>query len=135
MIGLKPFATIFHWDTPQALESKYKGFLSKNIMYVPATCHLLLSGTCHRAVASCPENKEENVLITLLRSLCSQDYVDFAEVCFREFGDRVKFWTTFNEPLSVASQGYGTGVFAPAGARRSSPRPAPPATPAASPTS
>ena len=53
VIGLKPFVTIFHWDTPQALESNYKGFLSENIMYVPATCHLLLSGTCHRAVTSC----------------------------------------------------------------------------------
>ena len=45
--------------------------------------------------------------------LCSQDYVDFAEVCFREFGDRVKFWTTFNEPWTYASQGYGNGAHAP----------------------
>ncbi|KAJ4834475.1 hypothetical protein Tsubulata_007932, partial [Turnera subulata] len=29
--GLTPFVTIFHWDTPQALEDKYGGFLSKNI--------------------------------------------------------------------------------------------------------
>ncbi|KAM3371205.1 hypothetical protein ACQJBY_018533 [Aegilops geniculata] len=26
------------------------------------------------------------------------DYKDFAEVCFREFGDRVKHWITLNEP-------------------------------------
>nr|CAB3453783.1 unnamed protein product [Digitaria exilis] len=70
----EPFVTIFHWDTPQALESKYKGFLSENII---------------------------------------KDYVDFADVCFREFGDRVKFWTTFNEPWTYASQGYGTGAHAP----------------------
>ncbi|KAJ4834472.1 hypothetical protein Tsubulata_007928 [Turnera subulata] len=31
-IGLEPFVTIFHWDTPQALEDKYGGFLSKNIV-------------------------------------------------------------------------------------------------------
>jgi beta-glucosidase len=67
--------------------------------------------------------------------MCSKDYVDFAEVCFREFGDRVKFWTTFNEPWTYASQGYGTGAHAQAGVRRSSPSPASPATPAASPTS
>ncbi|OAY40071.1 beta-glucosidase 24 [Manihot esculenta] len=30
--GLKPFVTIFHWDTPQALEDKYDGFLSRNIV-------------------------------------------------------------------------------------------------------
>ncbi|KAJ9158709.1 hypothetical protein P3X46_024269 [Hevea brasiliensis] len=29
---LKPFVTIFHWDTPQALEDKYGGFLSSNIV-------------------------------------------------------------------------------------------------------
>uniref|UniRef100_J3MYQ0 4-hydroxy-7-methoxy-3-oxo-3,4-dihydro-2H-1,4-benzoxazin-2-yl glucosidebeta-D-glucosidase n=1 Tax=Oryza brachyantha TaxID=4533 RepID=J3MYQ0_ORYBR len=72
--GMKPFVTIFHWDTPQALESKYGGFLSENII---------------------------------------KDYVDFADVCFREFGDRVKFWATFNEPWTYCSQGYGTGVHAP----------------------
>ena len=33
--GLRPFVTIFHWDTPLALEEKYRGFLSENIMYVP----------------------------------------------------------------------------------------------------
>ncbi|KAF8780983.1 hypothetical protein HU200_000950 [Digitaria exilis] len=58
----EPFVTIFHWDTPQALESKYKGFLSENIM---------------------------------------------------SFGDRVKFWTTFNEPWTYATQGYGNGNGAP----------------------
>ena len=31
--GLRPFVTIFHWDTPLALEEKYGGFLSENIMY------------------------------------------------------------------------------------------------------
>ncbi|KAF8780982.1 hypothetical protein HU200_000949 [Digitaria exilis] len=58
----------------EALESKYKGFLSENII---------------------------------------KDYVDFADICFREFGDRVKFWTTFNEPWTYASQGYGNGAHAP----------------------
>ncbi|MFK9307177.1 family 1 glycosylhydrolase, partial [Escherichia coli] len=26
--GIKPFATLFHWDLPQALEDKNKGWLS-----------------------------------------------------------------------------------------------------------
>uniref|UniRef100_A0A0E0MD84 Uncharacterized protein n=1 Tax=Oryza punctata TaxID=4537 RepID=A0A0E0MD84_ORYPU len=42
-----------------------------------------------------------------------KDYVDFAEVCFREFGDCVKHWTTFNEPFTYSTYGYGKGVFAP----------------------
>ncbi|WVZ90736.1 hypothetical protein U9M48_037010 [Paspalum notatum var. saurae] len=72
--GLQPYVTIFHWDSPQALEDKYRGFLSPNIIY---------------------------------------DYKNFAEVCFREFGDRVKHWITFNEPFSFCQSGYASGVFAP----------------------
>lgn len=45
--------------------------------------------------------------------MCRKEYVDFAEVCFREFGDRVKYWTTFNEPFTYSAYGYGKGVFAP----------------------
>ncbi|XP_021617727.1 beta-glucosidase 24 [Manihot esculenta] len=30
--GMEPYVTIFHWDTPQALEEKYGGFLSSKIV-------------------------------------------------------------------------------------------------------
>lgn len=33
-------------------------------------------------------------------------YVQFAKACFRLFGDRVKFWTTFNEPIVTPEMGY-----------------------------
>ncbi|BAF24115.1 beta-glucosidase 27 precursor [Oryza sativa Japonica Group] len=72
--GLKPFVTIFHFDTPQALEDKYRSFLSENIV---------------------------------------KDFVDYADVCFREFGDRVKSWNTFNEPMIFCAGGYGSGTKAP----------------------
>jgi lactase-phlorizin hydrolase len=38
---------------------------------------------------------------------------DFARVCFREFGDRVKQWITFNEPICTVWLGYGNGAHAP----------------------
>ncbi|XP_044968312.1 beta-glucosidase 12-like [Hordeum vulgare subsp. vulgare] len=41
------------------------------------------------------------------------DYKDFAEVCFREFGDRVKHWITLNEPSNFCNSGYAMGVSAP----------------------
>ncbi|XP_050284263.1 beta-glucosidase 17-like isoform X2 [Quercus robur] len=70
--GIQP--CIFHWDTPQALEDEYDGFLSIDIV---------------------------------------NDYHDYADFCFKEFGDRVKLWTTFNEPNTFSSEGYETGTIAP----------------------
>ncbi|XP_042480445.1 beta-glucosidase 12-like isoform X2 [Macadamia integrifolia] len=42
-----------------------------------------------------------------------KDYRDFADLCFREFGDRVKHWITFNEPYIYSTFGYATGSLAP----------------------
>ncbi len=33
-------------------------------------------------------------------------YTNYAKICFKLFGDRVKKWTTFNEPIGPASGGY-----------------------------
>jgi len=35
-----------------------------------------------------------------------QDLANYAEVCFREFGDRLKHWITLNEPVLYNSGGY-----------------------------
>ncbi|KAK4349313.1 hypothetical protein RND71_032068 [Anisodus tanguticus] len=72
--GLTPYVTLFHWDTPQALEDDYGGFLSSKI---------------------------------------AKDFGDYADICFKEFGDRVKHWITLNEPLSYSMFGYARGTFAP----------------------
>ncbi|XP_062171754.1 beta-glucosidase 12-like [Alnus glutinosa] len=72
--GLKPFATLFHWDLPQTLEDEYGGFLSPRI---------------------------------------ADDFRDYAEVCFKEFGDRVKHWITLNESYTFSSSGYVVGTSAP----------------------
>ncbi|KAL0346884.1 UNVERIFIED_CONTAM: Oleuropein beta-glucosidase [Sesamum calycinum] len=46
---------------------------------------------------------------------CLEDEQDFAEyeVCFFEFGDRVKFWITQNEPITFTKNGYVDGSFPP----------------------
>ncbi|KAK6484922.1 lactase-phlorizin hydrolase-like [Huso huso] len=38
---------------------------------------------------------------------------EFADFCFATFGDRVKFWMTFNQPHTIAWVGYGLGMFPP----------------------
>ncbi|KAJ4763018.1 Beta-glucosidase 1 [Rhynchospora pubera] len=42
-----------------------------------------------------------------------QDFANFAEFCFKTYGDRVKNWFTMNEPRCVAALGYDNGFHAP----------------------
>ncbi|GAB2232942.1 hypothetical protein Droror1_Dr00012012 [Drosera rotundifolia] len=41
------------------------------------------------------------------------DFYDYVDVCFREFGDRVKYWVTINEPNFFSEFGYAYGYDAP----------------------
>jgi beta-glucosidase len=72
--GIEPAVTLFHWDSPQGLETAYSSFLSPRIV---------------------------------------DDFNAYADICFKAFGDRVKVWFTFNEPHTVATLGYNSGVNAP----------------------
>ncbi|KAK8916309.1 Beta-glucosidase 1 [Platanthera zijinensis] len=72
--GITPYANLYHYDLPEALERRYNGLLSKKVV---------------------------------------EDYADYADFCFKTFGDRVKNWFTFNEPRVVAALGYDNGFFAP----------------------
>jgi beta-glucosidase len=48
-----------------------------------------------------------------LSSQIVADFADYVDLCFWEFGDRVKHWITLNEPWSFCSAGYVTGTDAP----------------------
>ncbi|GMJ07111.1 beta glucosidase 13 [Hibiscus trionum] len=41
------------------------------------------------------------------------DFRDYADVCFKELGNRVKHWITLNEPWSYTTSGYAAGVSPP----------------------
>ena len=42
-----------------------------------------------------------------------RDFGHLADVCFAAFGDRVKYWVTFNEPNVVVRKGYMLGTYPP----------------------
>ncbi|KAL6347727.1 hypothetical protein AAG906_026256 [Vitis piasezkii] len=41
------------------------------------------------------------------------DFQDYAELCYRSFGDRVKHWITLNEPYTFSTMGYTYGICPP----------------------
>ncbi|KAK3020623.1 hypothetical protein RJ639_047844 [Escallonia herrerae] len=48
-----------------------------------------------------------------LSPLMQEDFVHFAEICFKNFGDRVKYWMTINEPNLFANLAYMDGKYPP----------------------
>ncbi|TMW63073.1 hypothetical protein Poli38472_005691 [Pythium oligandrum] len=48
-----------------------------------------------------------------LNSDIKDHFVEYAELMFREYGSKVDYWSTFNEPWTFTSKGYGTGDHAP----------------------
>ncbi|KAI3930149.1 hypothetical protein MKW98_002922 [Papaver atlanticum] len=55
----------------------------------------------------------ENEYGAFLSPRIASDFKDYAEVCFKEFGDRVKNWITINEPWTFIYMGYGLGISPP----------------------
>lgn len=44
---------------------------------------------------------------------CREDFVAYADECFREFGDRVSHWTSVNELNIFSAGGYALGITPP----------------------
>jgi beta-glucosidase len=71
--GIQPFATLYHWDLPEALHER--------------------GGWANPDSAAW--------------------FAQYAQLAVRTLGDRVKMWTTINEPWVVVDQGYAHGTMAP----------------------
>ncbi|MBR2691233.1 MAG: beta-glucosidase [Aquamicrobium sp.] len=71
--GIEPYATLYHWDLPQALQDQ--------------------GGWYNRATADA--------------------LADYTALAARSFGDRVKKWTTLNEPWTFCWSGHASGEDAP----------------------
>ncbi|XP_070667921.1 beta-glucosidase 13-like [Malus domestica] len=49
----------------------------------------------------------------LMNHMFVKDFSDYAELCFKLFGDRVRHWFTINEPNVLAQYGYEIGIAPP----------------------
>lgn len=45
-------------------------------------------------------------------SIITTQFLDYAQLLYERFGDRVKYWVTFNEPAEFCVRGYGIGDHA-----------------------
>ncbi|XP_008226673.2 PREDICTED: beta-glucosidase 18-like isoform X2 [Prunus mume] len=78
--------------------------------------HLLLKGiepfvtVHHNDMPQVLEQRDGGWLSPLLR----EEFAHFASICFKSFGDRVKYWITFNEPNLMIEFAYIRGWYPPA---------------------
>ncbi|KAH6812305.1 beta glucosidase 17 [Perilla frutescens var. hirtella] len=113
-IGLDAFRFSIAW--PRILPSgKLRGGVNKEgiAFYNNVTNELLANGITpfvtlfHWDLPQALEDEYRGFLSPLL----IDDYLDFVDVCFKEFGDRIKYWITFNEPFTFISGGYDGGFI------------------------
>ncbi|KAF3442435.1 hypothetical protein FNV43_RR16351 [Rhamnella rubrinervis] len=88
----------------------------KGLQYYNNLINELLSHGIQPHVTLCnydlPQALEEDYGGWIGRNIV-KDFATYADVCFREFGDRVKYWSTINEPNVFAQGGYDAGVLPP----------------------
>lgn len=58
-------------------------------------------------------SQNEHILIIHATTKRREDFTAYADVCFREFGDRVSHWTTLDEVNVAAIGSYDIGQIAP----------------------
>lgn len=56
---------------------------------------------------------KDRIMEELTTYRCRRDFTAFANVCFREFGDRVLYWSTINEANVFTLGGYDAGITPP----------------------
>ncbi|GJN27052.1 hypothetical protein PR202_gb15035 [Eleusine coracana subsp. coracana] len=95
---IEPFVTLNHFDLPHELETRFSGWLGAGIRYS--------SSYEIRSVAFDDRSLTNEIKFR-------EEFGYFADVCFRSFGDRVMFWTTFNEPNLVTKFMYMLGAYPP----------------------
>jgi beta-glucosidase len=70
---------------------------------------------CHAisVISQVLAGRETRFYLYFYTMFCRKLFTDYADFCFKTFGDRVKHWFTFNEPRIVALLGYDGGSIPP----------------------
>ncbi|CAI9760875.1 unnamed protein product [Fraxinus pennsylvanica] len=108
-VGLNSYRFSIAWTRVLPGGRLSAGVNREGIKYYNALINLLLAEgitPCatifHWDVPQCLEDEYGGFLSPRI----VEDFSDFAEICFWEFGDRVKLWVTLNEPWSFSVSGY-----------------------------
>lgn len=106
--GIEPYATLYHWDLPQALQDKHDGW------YSPVTSDAFAE-YADVVFDALGEGRREGKGVggTASCLVVVHVYPLPSKSLFSWTGDRVKYWITLNEPWCSALLGYGIGVHAP----------------------
>jgi len=96
-----PVVTLYHWDLPQRLEDEYLGDICTPLLSRAENYYLKIN-FCYFFC-----------FVGWLSPKIEDDFLHYADACFAHFGDRVKYWSTINEPWTMCVLGYVSGTFAP----------------------
>ncbi|XP_061353580.1 beta-glucosidase 12-like [Gastrolobium bilobum] len=115
-IGFDAYRFSISWSRVLPGGNLSSGINSQGIVYYDNLINELLSKGLKPFVTlfhyDLPESLE-NAYGGFLSPQIVKDFTDFAEVCFKAFGDRVKYWITLNGPSIFSQQGYTKGLYAP----------------------
>lgn len=107
--GIEPFVTLAHYDIPQELEDRYGAWLSPQVQY-DANKLAIISSFEHTFPINLDDTEKKNTSHFLI---FREDFRYYADICFKSFGNRVKYWVTFNEPNVQVIRGYRKGTYPP----------------------
>ncbi|KAH0782384.1 hypothetical protein KY290_001982 [Solanum tuberosum] len=114
--GFNSFKFSISWSRVLPYGKLSKGVNKEGIAFYNNLINELLANGIHPLVSifhwDLPQALEQEYQGFLSPQIVD-DFGDYAELCFKEFGDRIKDWITINEPYSYALFGYVTGSYAP----------------------
>ncbi|XP_055820163.1 beta-glucosidase 13-like [Solanum dulcamara] len=115
-VGMKAFRMSISWSRILPYGKVSKGVNPEGIKFYSNVINELISNGLTPFVTlfhwDTPQGLEDEYG-GFMSSKIVKDYGDYVDICFKEFGDRVKHWITLNEPLSYSMFGYASGTFAP----------------------